>query len=58
MNILFYCPFKFNIKSKKLSSIGGIESLNLELCNELAKKRFKIFLATHCSKERKKRFCY
>ena len=50
MNILFYCPLKFNIKSKNLSSLGGIESLNVELCKELAKHKFKIFLATYCNK--------
>ena len=51
MNILFYCPFKFSIKSKNLSSLGGIESLNVELCKELAKRKFKIFLATYCNRE-------
>jgi len=51
MNILFYCPFKFSIKSKNLSSLGGIESLNIELCKELTKLKFKVFLATYCDKE-------
>ena len=55
MKILFYCPFKFNINSKKLSSLGGIESLNIELRKELAKNKFKIFLATHCEKKIKKK---
>ena len=55
MNILFYCPFKFNINSKNLSSLGGIESLNIDLCKELAKKDLKIFLATYCNKEIKKK---
>ena len=54
INILFYCPFKFNLKSKNLSSLGGIESLNIDLCNELAKKKFKIYLATYCNSEIKK----
>jgi len=54
MNILFYCPFEFNLNSKNLSSLGGIESLNVDLCKELAKKNLKIFLATHCNKEIKK----
>ena len=54
MNILFYCPFKFNINSKNRFSLGGIESLNIDLCNELAKKKIKIFLATYCDKEIKK----
>lgn len=55
MNILFYCPFKFNLNSKNLSSLGGIESLNIDLCRELAKKNLKIFLATYCNKEIKKK---
>ena len=55
MNILFYCPFKFNLNSKHLSSLGGIESLNIDLSRELAKKNLKIFLATHCNKEIKKK---
>ena len=37
MNILFYCPFNFNIKSSKLKSLGGIESLNVELSKFLSK---------------------
>ena len=55
MNILFYCPFKFNLNSKNLSSLGGIESLNIDLTKNLAKKNFKIFLATYCNKEIKKK---
>ena len=55
MNILFYCPFKFNLNSKNLSTLGGIESLNIDLCKELAKKNFKIFLATYCNKEIRKK---
>ncbi len=55
MNILFYCPFRFNINSKNLLSLGGIESLNIELCKNLAKKKFNIYLATYCSKEIKKK---
>ncbi len=55
MNILFYCPFKFNLNSKNLSTLGGIESLNIDLCRELARNNFKIFLATYCNKEIKKK---
>lgn len=51
MKILFYCPFKFNLKSKNLSSLGGIESLNVELCKEFIKRKFKVSLATYCHKE-------
>ena len=50
MNILFYCPFNFNIKSSKLKSLGGIESLNVELSKFLSKSHYKIFLATYCKK--------
>ena len=51
MKILFYCPFKFNIGSKKINSLGGIESLNINLCRELAKDKFNIHLASICNKE-------
>jgi len=54
INILFYCPFRFDLKSKNLSKLGGIESLNIDLCNELSKKKFKIYLASFCNKEIKK----
>lgn len=54
MKILFYCPFKFNIGSKKINSLGGIESLNINLCRELAKDKFNIHLASICNKEIKK----
>ena len=55
MNILFYCPFNFNIKSSKLKSLGGIESLNVELSKFLSKSNYKIFLATYCKKIIKKK---
>ena len=51
MNILFYCPFKFSLDSNKISSLGGIETLNIELSKELAKKKNNIFLATYCKKK-------
>lgn len=54
MNILFYCPFKFSLDSNKISSLGGIETLNIELSKELAKKKNNIFLATYCKKKNKK----
>ena len=50
MNILFYCPFKFDIRKKNLTKLGGIENLNYELCNNLSKTKFKIYLATNCKK--------
>lgn len=54
MNILFYCPFKFDIGSKNIASLGGIESLNIDLCKELAKNKLKIFLATYTTQKIKK----
>ena len=50
MNILFYCPFNFDLKSSYLQSLGGIESLNIHLAKYLSKTKYKIFLATHCDK--------
>ena len=35
MKILFYCPFNFNLKSKFLNELGGIETLNLDLTKKL-----------------------
>ncbi len=55
MNILFYCPFKFSFKSKNIKSLGGIESLNLELTKYLSNSNNKIYLATFCNKEFKKK---
>lgn len=55
MKILFYCPFNFNINSTNLKSLGGIESLNLELSKYLSKSNYKIFLATYCKKIIKKK---
>ena len=54
MNILFYCPFKFSLKSKNIKSLGGIESLNIELTKYLLNTKNKIYLATKCKKEIKK----
>ena len=54
MNILFYCPFKFDLKNTRNKSLGGIETLNIELCKELSKDNFKIYLATICKKTIKK----
>ncbi len=50
MKILFYCPFNFDLSGKKISSIGGIETLNLELSEEIAKRKFKVYLATLTNK--------
>jgi glycosyltransferase involved in cell wall biosynthesis len=50
MNILFYCPFKFNIKSNNIRSLGGIESLNYILAKYLSKSKNTIYLATNCKK--------
>ena len=50
MKILFYCPFKFDSTTYKKKFLGGIETLNLDLSIELAKKGYKIYLATLCNK--------
>ena len=50
MKILFYCPFGFNIGGKKNDLLGGIETLNLELSKEIAKKKHKVYLATLTNK--------
>ena len=51
MNILFYCPSKFNINSSFIDKLGGIETLNYELSKELSKKNnINIYLATICNK--------
>jgi len=55
MNILFYCPSKFNLKSKNNNSLGGIETLNLELSNILSSNKYKIFLSTICKKVLRKK---
>ena len=51
MNILFYCPFKFSLKSKNIKSLGGIESLNIDLGKNLSKSYNNLYLATFCNKE-------
>ena len=50
MNILFYCPFNFDLKSKNIDQLGGIETLNLELSKMLSNYNHKIYLATYCNK--------
>ena len=47
MKILFYCPFNFNLNTSKKNFLGGIESLNVTLATELAKKKNIIYLASH-----------
>lgn len=49
MKILIYCPFDFDLNSEKNKPIGGIESLNLGLSRELAKKNI-VYLATFTKK--------
>lgn len=51
MNILFYCPFKFSLKSKNIKSLGGIESLNIELTKYLSNQNNEIYLASFCNKK-------
>ena len=55
MNILFYCPFNFSLKSKNIKSLGGIESLNIELTKYLSNGNNKIYLASFCNKKFKQR---
>ena len=50
MNILFHCPTKFDLNSIYNSKLGGIETLNLELCNNLSSKDYNIYLSTICKK--------
>ena len=55
MNILFHCPSKFSLKSKNLDSLGGIETLNLELSKNLSLKGYNVYLSTICKKVIKKK---
>ena len=50
ISILINCPSKFNLNSKTLHKIGGIESLNFELARKLTKFNKKITLSTNCAK--------
>lgn len=54
MKILFYCPFNFNLKSKFLNELGGIETLNLDLTKKLTDLNHDVYLATNCNKIVKK----
>ena len=52
LNILFFCPFKFNLQSKNLDKLGGIETLNYNLAIKLANiTNFNIFLATYTKRK-------
>ena len=55
MNILFHCPTKFDLNSISNSKLGGIETLNLELCNNLSSKDYNIYLSTICKKVTKRK---
>ena len=46
MNILFYTNTQLNLKS-----LGGIETLNLNLAKYLVSKKNKIFVASICKKK-------
>ena len=52
MKILFYCPFKFDLKTNKEKFLGGIESLNIDLAEEIAKKNYKVYLASFTKKKK------
>ena len=51
MNILINCPSKFNLQSRELNKIGGIESLNIALAKELTNLNFNITLSSICYKK-------
>ncbi len=55
MNILFHCPSKFSLNSKNINSLGGIETLNLELSKNLSLKGYNVYLSTICKKIIKKK---
>ena len=42
MKILINCPLKFNLDSKSIKKVGGIESLNLNLAKILKKKKIDV----------------
>ena len=48
MNILINCPFYFNLNFDRNNKLGGIESLNINLANALAKKNINVTIASHC----------
>ena len=50
MKILFYCPFRFDSSLYNNKFLGGIETLNRDLSINLAKKGYKVYLATLCKK--------
>jgi len=50
MKVLINCPSKFDLKSKNINSLGGIESLSICLAKELSKKNINITLSTICHK--------
>ena len=54
MKILFYCPFKFNLKSKFLNQLGGIETLNIELAKKLTNFDYEVYISTYCDEITKK----
>ena len=54
MNILFHCPTKFDLNSISNSKLGGIETLNLELCNNLSTKDYNIYFRLYVKKSLKK----
>ena len=50
MKILLYCPFNFNLKSKFIDQLGGIETLNIEIARKLTIYNHEIYLATYSQK--------
>ena len=50
MKVLINCPLNFNLNSDKKNTLGGIESLNLNLARALSQNNIDITLSTMCKK--------
>ena len=50
MKVLIHCASKFNLRSKNLDSLGGVETLNINLAQSLNRRNIDITLATICNK--------
>jgi len=50
MKVLINCPLNFNLSINKKNTLGGIESLNLNLARALSQNNIDITLSTNCKK--------
>ena len=50
MKVLINCPLNFNLGINKKNTLGGIESLNLNLARTLSQNNIDITLSTNCKK--------